>query len=110
MQSSLSDAGTNAGIERQLGEVVGTLRATVQGLDHVRQSLERLGERAAFKGDLEALRTELTNSLAAEKRKIEELRSFMIATSIKLSMAAAFLALVIPLILRAIPFHRLFGG
>jgi hypothetical protein len=53
-------------IERQLGDVVGTVRMAVSAIEALRETVERLAERAAFRADLEALRTEM-------HREVEEL-------------------------------------
>jgi len=97
---SLTPAGVS-GIERQLGEVVGTLRATVHGLETLRLSVERLTERAAFKGDLDGLRAELLaqidemkdelrGEISGEKKKVDVIRIW-IATAAGVGVAIAFI-------------------
>lgn len=57
--------GTQDQVTHQLGEVAGILRMTVVGLENVRQSVERLTERAAFKADVEALRHDMEREIGA---------------------------------------------
>ncbi len=64
-------------IERQLGEVVGTLRMTVAGMESLKESVERLTERAAFRGDVEALRAEQTEDIKKLNRKVDTLQRWM---------------------------------
>ena len=48
---------------QQLGEVIGTLRMTVEGLKETRASIEKLAERAAFKADLEQMQRDLLEKI-----------------------------------------------
>jgi type VI protein secretion system component VasF len=50
-------------IERQLGDVVGTVRMAVSAIEALRETVERLAERAAFRADLEALRSEMRREM-----------------------------------------------
>jgi hypothetical protein len=101
IKDDLDNAIKTAGIERQLGEVIGTLKATVQGLETLRLSVERLTERAAFKGDLDSMRVEilsqitkmrveLENEIAGEKKKMDAMRLW-IATATGVGIAVGFI-------------------
>lgn len=66
----MSDTNADANMRRELGEVVGTLKMTVnavdqlrEGVEHLRESVQRVVERAAFKSDLEAVRSEFIKEI-----------------------------------------------
>lgn len=58
-------------LELQLGEMIGTVKMTVNSIETLRISIERLAERAAFKGDVDSLRIEMVDRLARISAQIE---------------------------------------
>lgn len=68
----INDPGTAAGIERQLGEVVGTVRMTVTAIESLRQSIERLAEKSAFKGDLDQTRVSFAEDLRKTETRMQD--------------------------------------
>ena len=62
-------------IERQLGDVVGTVRMAVSAIEALRETVERLAERAAFRADLEALRSEMHRQVEDLESEVERQRS-----------------------------------
>lgn len=84
----MSDSVSRGSVEQQLGEVVGTVKMLTTTVDNLRQSIEKLTERAAFKSDVEAVKLELTqefdqkiddlqNELDKEKTKVSKLQTIM---------------------------------
>jgi hypothetical protein len=80
----LTDRLSGPRIEQQLGEVVGTLRATVKSLEGLRITVDRLAERMAYKDDLERLRGDMQRELdglkresGQEKAKVDSLRQMI---------------------------------
>lgn len=109
-------------IERQLGDVVGTVRMAVAAIETLRETVEKLAERAAFRADLEAVKTDLhrqiedlknqnteTKRLADEK--VEKLRTAHSATQKWIAMATGGLMVVTTLLTLFGPAIRAkFGG
>jgi FtsZ-binding cell division protein ZapB len=60
-------------IERQLGDVVGTVRMAVAAIETLRETVERLAERAAFKADLEGMKSEYHRRIEDVNRANQEL-------------------------------------
>lgn len=50
-------------LELQLGEMIGTVKMTVGAIETLRQTVERLTERAAFKNDLDAVQVDIQRRL-----------------------------------------------
>jgi Flp pilus assembly protein TadB len=61
-------------IERQLGDVVGTVRMAVSAIEALRETVERLAERAAFRADLEALRGEMHRQMEDLENELQRQR------------------------------------
>jgi hypothetical protein len=70
--SDLNNPTTASSIERQLGEVVGTVRMTVAAIDNLRISVERLTERAAFRSDVDAVRDELRGEIEVLRENLSK--------------------------------------
>lgn len=64
-------------IERQLGDVVGTVRMAVSAIDTLRETVERLAERAAFRSDLEAVKGDLHRQIEDAKSEAERNKMVM---------------------------------
>jgi len=105
---SIGDHTTAASIERQLGEMVGTVKMTVTAVDNLRQSVERLVERAAFKGDLDSLRREIATDLDGLKAEIKAEREKIggLQRTVWLASGGAF---VIGLLLKFVDFAKIIG-
>lgn len=70
-------SGQSSNIERQLGEVVGTVRMAVAAIETMRDTVERLAERAAFRADLEALRIDLRRDISDMEMRLEHYQGEM---------------------------------
>jgi len=109
----MTDPVTAASIDRQLGEMVGTVRMTVTAMENLRLSVERLTERAAFKGDLEMVRAELSKELEAART---ELKAELKSEKVKIDGLQKWMWLcmggstVLATVLRYVDFSKLFGG
>lgn len=73
----VTETNPDPGVRRELGEVVGTLRMTVNAVDqlretveHLRESVQRVVERAAFKSDLESLRSDTERQFEASRTDV----------------------------------------
>lgn len=68
----MSDPSGTSSLERQLGEVVGTMRMTVNAVESLRESVEKLAERSAFRADLDAARHEWSDRFERERSERKE--------------------------------------
>lgn len=68
----MSDNPAQAPSSRELGEVIGTLKMTVVAVENLRETVDRLVQRAAFKSDIEQLRADQSEQLGDLRVQLRE--------------------------------------